>query len=186
MGDDKKRRGFSKKKRFEVFKRDGFQCQYCGASAPDVMLEIDHIKPVSKGGKNDIVNLITSCFDCNRGKGPRELSDNSVAKKSIDEIRRQKEKLEQSKMIVAWKEEELEVGRYQVSKIFEIIDSIADDFYVSENGEKIIRQCIRRFSFEEVYDAALIAADTYSDVHDAITKLGGICYNRRKRREEKL
>ncbi|MCK4795228.1 MAG: HNH endonuclease [Desulfobacteraceae bacterium] len=49
-----KRKAISKKLRFEVFKRDSFTCQYCGRKSPDVLLEIDHIKPVSKEGKNDI------------------------------------------------------------------------------------------------------------------------------------
>lgn len=52
--------------RFQVLKRDLFTCQYCGRSG--VELEVDHIKPVSKGGTNDMDNLITSCKDCNRGK----------------------------------------------------------------------------------------------------------------------
>jgi 5-methylcytosine-specific restriction endonuclease McrA len=64
----------SKKLRFEVFKRDGFKCQYCGNHPPIVVLEVDHINPVSKGGTNEIDNLVTSCFDCNRGKGNRELT----------------------------------------------------------------------------------------------------------------
>lgn len=63
----------SKKTRFEVFKRDGFKCQYCGQTPPSVTLEVDHINPVSKGGEDDINNLITSCFDCNRGKSNIEL-----------------------------------------------------------------------------------------------------------------
>jgi hypothetical protein len=64
----------SKKTRFEIFKRDGFRCQYCGKYPPDVMLEVDHIQPKSKKGSDDINNLVTSCFDCNRGKSNRELS----------------------------------------------------------------------------------------------------------------
>ena len=58
----------SKKIRFEVFKRDGFKCAYCGKSPPAVILEVDHIQPKAKGGKDDINNYITACFDCNRGK----------------------------------------------------------------------------------------------------------------------
>jgi len=60
--------------RFEVLRRDGFRCQYCGRSSSDgdVILEVDHIVPVSKGGTNDLNNLITSCRECNRGKGARE------------------------------------------------------------------------------------------------------------------
>ena len=43
--------------------------------APDVILEVDHINAVANGGKNEIMNLVTSCFDCNRGKGKNKLSD---------------------------------------------------------------------------------------------------------------
>ncbi len=71
----------SKKIRFEVFKRDKFICQYCGNKAPDIVLQLDHIKPVAKGGKNDIINLITSCFDCNNGKRDKELTDNTAIEK---------------------------------------------------------------------------------------------------------
>lgn len=68
-----KRSPISKMRRFEVFKRDGFICQYCGQRPPAVILEIDHIISVREGGKNDEPNLITSCFDCNRGKGATSL-----------------------------------------------------------------------------------------------------------------
>lgn len=59
-----KRPSLSKKLRFEVFKLDGFQCQYCGASAPDVLLVVDYIHPVASGGKNGFLNLITACLPC--------------------------------------------------------------------------------------------------------------------------
>jgi 5-methylcytosine-specific restriction endonuclease McrA len=65
----------SKKTRFEIFKRDGFTCQYCGQRPPDVVLEVDHIEPKSKGGSDEEINLITSCYDCNRGKSDRKLGD---------------------------------------------------------------------------------------------------------------
>ena len=67
----------TKKLRFEVFKRDGFKCAYCGKNPPQVTLEVDHIDPKSKGGKDDINNLVSACFDCNRGKKaiPRPLSE---------------------------------------------------------------------------------------------------------------
>ncbi len=59
--------------RFEILERDNFACQWCGAYAPDVVLEIDHILPRSKGGTDDPFNLRTSCRDCNRGKGARVI-----------------------------------------------------------------------------------------------------------------
>jgi len=68
-----KRKAVSKGLRFEIFKRDGFTCQYCGERPPDVVLEIDHIMPVSKGGDNDKMNLVAACYACNRGKGAKLL-----------------------------------------------------------------------------------------------------------------
>lgn len=68
-----KRTTVKKSVRFEVFKRDLYTCRYCGGTPPDCMLVIDHIIPVSKGGTNDISNLVTSCSVCNTGKGAREL-----------------------------------------------------------------------------------------------------------------
>lgn len=58
----------SKELRFKVLCRDNFACQYCGRKAPDVELEVDHIYPVSKGGKAREDNLVTSCASCNSGK----------------------------------------------------------------------------------------------------------------------
>ena len=55
-------------KRYNVMKRDGFQCVLCGASGKDAQLEIDHITPVAAGGSESMDNLRTLCFKCNRGK----------------------------------------------------------------------------------------------------------------------
>ena len=91
------RKAISKKTRFEVFKRDSFTCQYCGCAAPDVILHIDHINPVAGGGDNDILNLVTSCLDCNLGKGARTLDDkSSIAKQraQLEELNRRREQLE--------------------------------------------------------------------------------------------
>lgn len=54
--------------RFQVFRRDAFRCQYCGNHSGKVVLEVDHIVPASKGGSDNIDNLITACYECNRGK----------------------------------------------------------------------------------------------------------------------
>lgn len=67
----------SHQQRFEVFKRDLFTCQYCGRFAPHVTLEVDHIVPLSSGGEHDETNFITSCRDCNRGKGGIPLQDSA-------------------------------------------------------------------------------------------------------------
>lgn len=55
--------------RDQVLKRDGYRCVKCGASHKDKRLEVDHIIPVAKGGTNDIDNLRTLCWECNRDEG---------------------------------------------------------------------------------------------------------------------
>lgn len=60
------------KLRQKVLVRDGFRCVRCGASpqdGPEVRLEVDHIVPISRGGKTEMSNLQTLCQRCNRGKG---------------------------------------------------------------------------------------------------------------------
>ena len=69
----------SKALRFEVLRRDGFACRYCGGRAPEVQLQVDHVKPVSLGGRDEPENIVTSCADCNWGKGSTPPSGELVA-----------------------------------------------------------------------------------------------------------
>lgn len=51
--------------------RDNFTCQNCGVSSyaePHLLLEVDHIIPVSRGGLTTKDNLQTLCWKCNRSK----------------------------------------------------------------------------------------------------------------------
>ena len=57
--------------RFRVLQRDRFCCCACGrspASTLGLVLEVDHMKPWSKGGETEIENLQTLCSKCNQGK----------------------------------------------------------------------------------------------------------------------
>ena len=55
--------------RYDVFKRDEYKCCICGMSSKDgAKLHVDHIIPVSKGGKTELDNLQTLCSRCNIGK----------------------------------------------------------------------------------------------------------------------
>ncbi len=61
--------------RFKVLQRDNFKCCACGrspATTQGLELQVDHIKPWSKGGETYIDNLRTLCRDCNLGKGNLE------------------------------------------------------------------------------------------------------------------
>lgn len=84
-------RSISKRLRFEVFKRDEFACQYCGATPPGSVLEVDHIDPVALGGLDEMDNLITACFACNRGKSANPLTTipQSLADKAAETAERE-------------------------------------------------------------------------------------------------
>lgn len=57
------------KLRFSILQRDGYRCKICGRTANDgVRLHVDHIMPISKGGKTVPSNLQTLCEACNLGK----------------------------------------------------------------------------------------------------------------------
>ena len=73
----------SKRLRFEVFKRDGFRCRYCGAGVLDVTLHCDHVVPDSKGGPTTAENLVTACQPCNLGKSNIGLDERKLSP-SID------------------------------------------------------------------------------------------------------
>lgn len=77
----------SKRTRFEVLKRDNHTCRYCGGVAPDVVLTIDHVVPVSLGGSDAPDNLVAACRDCNAGKGSAAPTDDLVAQVGEDDIR---------------------------------------------------------------------------------------------------
>lgn len=67
----------SKTLRFKILSRDGFCCVYCGNRPPAVVLHIDHVVPISKGGKTVETNLVAACFGCNMGKRDREIGGRS-------------------------------------------------------------------------------------------------------------
>lgn len=59
----------SNKMRFAIYERDGYRCCNCGRGEGSDDLEIDHIKPIAKGGKSTFDNLQTLCKRCNKEKG---------------------------------------------------------------------------------------------------------------------
>lgn len=77
----------SKRLRFEILRRDNHTCRYCGASAPDVPLRVDHVTPVALGGADTPDNLVTSCEPCNSGKSSATVDSAVVASVSDDALR---------------------------------------------------------------------------------------------------
>lgn len=57
--------------KYNVFLRDRYICQYCGTSVNRSSATLDHVTPVSLGGRNSWENCTTSCGPCNSKKGNR-------------------------------------------------------------------------------------------------------------------
>ena len=65
------RRGTIRFCRANVFRRDGFACQYCAAVLPARELTFDHVVPRARGGRTDWDNIVTCCRACNDAKRDR-------------------------------------------------------------------------------------------------------------------
>jgi len=152
-----------KKDRFEVFKRDSFKCQYCGKSAPDVVLHLDHIKPVTEGGANDLLNLITSCIDCNLGKGPRLLDDKSIIEKQRQQLAELQERRDQLEMMLQWREGLAGIDDEKLKTCVEFFDKRVEG-ELNEYAHHEIRKWIKQYGLPAVLSAMETAADTYLEV----------------------
>jgi hypothetical protein len=149
-----------------VFNRDGFTCRYCGHKTPEVILELDHVIPLSKGGTDELDNLITSCFECNRGKG-KELLDTVLKDKDIHD----------ETLLLAEKELQLAEYNYLKNKIRtrenkeiqELNGYFTGRFPDNERSYAtnefpitIIRQCLKIMSYIDIFELIDIATDITS------------------------
>ena len=66
-----------RERRLAIYMRDGLACVWCGSGLEDdgVTLSLDHVVPVSKGGRNNSRNLVTSCRKCNSVRSDRDARD---------------------------------------------------------------------------------------------------------------
>lgn len=78
--------------RFEILRRDNHACRYCGAKAPRVELEVDHVIPRHHGGTDDRWNLTAACVDCNRSKGAGVPNEQIIHDVRFDEAHYQDSK----------------------------------------------------------------------------------------------
>lgn len=137
------RKSTGKRLRFEVFKRDNFTCQYCGAQPPDVVLVADHIAPVALSGSTSIDNLITACESCNQGKADRPIHTRQV-------------RPDADLLYLETQQEIAELRRYQQARgereqlLNEVVESIQDDFQDASGtdwapDDHIIRSLLERY-----------------------------------------
>lgn len=184
-----KRKSLSKKIRFEVFKRDKFTCVYCGRKAPDVILEVDHIEPVAKGGDNSIANLVTSCIDCNRGKRDIPLSINETLEKQRIQLELLQEKREQLEMLFEWKKSLDELDEYESDLFIQYIEDKIQPYTLKKHFKVETLKLFEKYKQDEILDAINIASKKYlkydyedkleqDSVEEFLSKIGGVLVNK--------
>ncbi len=173
----------SKKIRFEVFKRDGFRCAYCGKIPPQVILEVDHIQPKSKEGKDDINNLITACFDCNRGKNSTPL--NKIPPKLKDNLSVLKEQETQIKEYRNFVKKIDNRLKKDMNEIDEIYKNQYSEWKFSDTFKNIsLKKFLTSLPKHEIIEAIYIAINKYPrNKNKVIPYFCGICW--RKIKEDK-
>lgn len=179
MAENTTRKSISKKIRFEVFKRDSFKCQYCGASAPDVLLQVDHIKPVAENGTNDIINLITACESCNNGKGKILLSDSSAIQKQKKQLDNLNERREQLEMLVDWQKTLFNIEEDEVSEFLEYYNTVNGcNILLTNYGKAELKKQIKKYGLKSLFEASNIVFERYSnlDAGNRYDKIGGVLY----------
>lgn len=174
-----------KKLRFTVFQKDNFTCQYCGRKPPKVVLEVDHILPRAEHGTDEIENLITSCEDCNRGKGKMLLTKTPAkVRKNIKSI---EEKYEQLKAFYEYQN--------KISSITELLIDDIDDYWsqlwdrkysLNIYGRASIKMFLGIFTKEEITDALYRGAVKVKKPAEAFKYACGILHNIKRRKELEL
>lgn len=76
-----------KRLRFEVLRRDNHACRYCGATAPEVKILVDHVVPEALGGQSVPENLVACCEPCNSGKTSIAPDSGIIADVDADQLR---------------------------------------------------------------------------------------------------
>ncbi len=172
----------SKKKRFDLFKRDGFQCQYCGNKPPAVVLELDHIVAVASGGSSHPDNLITACYDCNRGKAATDLT-------CIPQSLQEKAALaDERRLQVSAYERALRRARIAdnlaVDRVVQVYEHMRPGFTVNERGRGDILRFLEQLPPSDVADAMELAFCRVGNQspHDHWRYFCGICWNKIKGR----
>lgn len=171
--------------RFEVFKRDGFRCQYCGKTPPDVTLEVDHIQPKSKKGRDDINNLVASCFDCNRGKRDIVLErvPNSIAL-NLEVLKEKELQLKEYNRFIQKIEKRLQSEFNEINAVF---TEFYKDRYLKDSFKNVtLRRFLDQLPKSEVIQAMYKACQFMIAKHgpkswdDAANYFCGICWKKIK------
>lgn len=73
LKDMMRRRRSPRFSKTNIYIRDLYTCQYCSTTHPRNQLTLDHVLPLSKGGKTSWTNIVAACGPCNVRKGNKTL-----------------------------------------------------------------------------------------------------------------
>jgi hypothetical protein len=170
-----------KRLRFEIFKRDGFRCVYCGATPTGSALQVDHVLATANGGTDDEANLVTSCQPCNGGKSAVPLEerrervglDPAIATEHAEQIR-------------AYLAAQRELAACKAAVIGELEDAWRD--IVGEEPRRefagILLSAIKDFPIDELLEVFAIVANRRIFGVGNIRYFCGILRNRRNLRAQ--
>lgn len=154
-----------------------FCCQYCGKTPPQTTLEVDHIIPVKLGGQNLVDNLITSCFDCNRGKAanplttlPQQTSDKAFILKEKEDQYKAYQKLQ--KLVNDRVNKETEMVEIIFKRYFE------DKIFSERFKTGTVKQFIIKRGYQEIAQAMEVACGKIHNAEQALKYFCGICWNK--------
>lgn len=184
--------------RFEVFKRDRFTCSYCGSHPPDVLLEVDHVIPMAAGGSDAMENLVTACWDCNRGKSDRLLDEGGRPMVSPKTVEALEERLEQAKAFMELQGQLSNVTDAMIQRITDhwakVFDARTEErpdgaVWVLDHGarwpkEATVREFLRELDFEQILGAADIAANRIGTHHGNDRYFYAVCWRMIRDRQE--
>lgn len=188
-----------RKFRFEIFKRDKFTCQYCGRRPPDVVLNVEHILPLSRGGTDDALNLTTACWECNIGKGSRVVPEEAMAPvllRNAEHAKVRQDQLEAYSKLMSEQAKKIDAYVSVLSKRWSEkkgFDKVAGGYVLHNCMAETLRLFIPKLPAKEIWKAMDIAykkmpvdwAREDSGLYDdRFRYFCGVCWGMIRKREE--
>jgi hypothetical protein len=189
------RKPIKKSIRFEVLNRDRYTCQYCGKKPPDVVLHVDHVHPVYLGGEDELSNLVTSCADCNLGKGKRLFDFPIVPPHLQERLNDMVEERQQIELLIEWSEAHRKLEDERVKYLKSYVESKVKHRIVNRYCIDLA-EMVEKFEVDEIVNAIDISAErhleyekgklTHSSIARTLKNIPTICANRYEEREGSL
>jgi hypothetical protein len=103
------------------------------------------------------MNLITSCWDCNRGKGAKKLDGNDIVDKLKQQIDKINEKRVRLETMIQWRQGLIKLAEREARALGELFNLLTTNCHMKRlkaiENEWVFELCLREYSFNEVADA---------------------------------